>query len=219
MVLSAVLLVLVFSANILALRLLSEVRALNTSQFAFSFFTVALPRRASDEAQNVAVASWLRLAPRRIVIFVEAQEDCPSWVSLSPVIQCKAASCRHNLYRAVTLDCVFQQMQASGVEEVVVFVNSDIVLSHDFTLAVTRTLSEVPGTFVIVGERRDVSLSAVLDAVRTQGWDAGVQYLASNTPLHGIWGLDYFVFRSMVPSIPNFMVGVPRWDNFLMWYV
>jgi hypothetical protein len=96
-------------------------------------------------------------------------------------------------------------------------VNADIVLLDDFGEAVRR-LSSVFDAFLMIGECRDLAVTAGLradePAVRAQLRRRAHQ----EGRLRGWAALDYFVFqRELFDPLPPFLIGRACFDNWLVW--
>ena len=72
----------------------------------------------------------------------------------------------------------------------------------------------------MAGQRWDVDLREPIDFLH-EGWEAELRKLAQETDRQRPpqW-IDYFVFRKglFYGRIPEFVIGRPGWDNWLLWY-
>jgi len=93
------------------------------------------------------------------------------------------------------------------------------VLLDDFLRAVRR-IAEDPAPFLMAGRRWDVDIREPID-FRAVDWQARIDQLAKRTNHQrpAQW-IDYFVFRRGLfeKQIPEFVVGRPGWDNWLLWH-
>jgi len=86
-----------------------------------------------------------------------------------------------------------------------------------------RAVQRVSGSFdrfLMAGRRWDVEIDGSLDFERAD-WEAELRRLAlkTNKQRPPQW-IDYFVFRRGLYSgkLPDFLIGRPGWDNWLLWY-
>jgi hypothetical protein len=97
-------------------------------------------------------------------------------------------------------------------------VNCDIVLMADFLEAVRRVRA-MKERFLMAGRRWDVDVTEPLDFERD--WETRLRQLAlrTNRQRPAQW-IDYFVFPKGLyyRQIPEFVIGRPGWDNWLLWY-
>ena len=95
------------------------------------------------------------------------------------------------------------------------YVNADIILLDDFLPALDMVRKK---SFLVVGQRWDLDITGPLDFAG-DGWEkALLAGVAEQGKLHGISGIDYFVFpRGLYRDIPPFAVGRTTWDNWLIY--
>jgi hypothetical protein len=98
--------------------------------------------------------------------------------------------------------------------------NADILLTDDF-LAASSRLSQLRERSLMGGRRCDLDLKAPLDFSRPD-WRESVRALARERgKLRPPQWIDYFVFpRDLLRGqVPDFAVGRPGYDNWLLWKV
>src|SRR5262249_18442260 len=95
----------------------------------------------------------------------------------------------------------------------------DILLKSDFLSAV-QSVTRSFQSFLMAGRRWDVDITTPLDFAKTD-WEKDVHQLAvkTNQQKPPKW-IDYFVFRKELfyKQIPEFVIGRPGWDNWLIWH-
>lgn len=98
------------------------------------------------------------------------------------------------------------------------YVNSDIIFVSPLE-NIFRDLDYLSNGWMLVGQRIDINISSILPF--NEGWDSELRQLAlSNGVLHGKAGIDYFIFpRKLEIQMPNFAVGRPGWDSWLIYNV
>ena len=167
--------------------------------------------------QRNAIRSWRRLHPDAEIILVGDDEGTAE--------VCKELGIRHindvkrNKYGTKYLAGIYDQVQEVARHEILCHVNCDIILMSDFTAAAQSVL-KTHERFLMAGQRWDVDMRSLLDFGQVD-WEATLRRLASETnhqrPKQWI---DYFLFRRGLyyKKIPEFVIGRPGWDNWLLWY-
>ncbi len=112
------------------------------------------------------------------------------------------------------LNSAFEQAQAIASNQFVCYVNADIILTPDITHAVSR----LPfSKFLMVGRRWNMDIMSALDFEDPDWLEKLEQQREQKGILHTPAGIDYFVFpRGSLERMPDFAVGRPRWDNWLI---
>jgi len=87
-------------------------------------------------------------------------------------------------------------------------------------LRAVQRFSESEGSFLMAGRRWDVEIDRPLN-FESADWEAELRRLAlkTNRQRPAQW-IDYFVYRKGLYSgkLPDFFIGRPGWDNWLLWY-
>lgn len=126
---------------------------------------------------------------------------------------------RKNRYGTKYLASIYDQAQELARHNLLCHVNCDILLLDDFPRAVER-VAGAPEPFLLAGRRWDVDIRQPL-AFETSAWQDEVRKLAihTNRQRPSQW-IDYFVFRKglFYKQIPEFVIGRPGWDNWLLWF-
>lgn len=121
-----------------------------------------------------------------------------------------------NEFNTPLLDSAFRLAREHARNELICYVNSDIILLGDFLTAVHKVPFD---DFLMAGRRWNVSITESLDFGRT-GWEAELRELVARSgTLYTQYGSDYFVLRrnSALVELPPFAVGRPRWDNWMLY--
>jgi hypothetical protein len=124
---------------------------------------------------------------------------------------------KRDMFGTPLVSDVFKQGELHAEEDIIVYVNSDIILMDDFVLAVNRAAQEFPGPFLVVGQRTDLDITEPL--MFSEGWGDRLRTDAKqHGTLHQQAGIDYFVYRKdILGEIPAFALGRWRWDNWIVW--
>jgi len=167
--------------------------------------------------QRNALRSWQRVHPdAEIILFGDdagAAEVCRE-LGIRHVPQV-----RKNRFGTKYLAGIYDQAQALARHDILCHVNCDILLLDDFLPALQRIAAQ-PSPFLMAGRRWDVDIREPLDFTRAD-WPGQVRNLAlrTNHQRPPQW-IDYFAFRRGLfrNRIPEFVIGRPGWDNWLLWY-
>src|SRR6266403_1369621 len=170
-----------------------------------------------DLIQRNAIRSWRRLHPEVEIILVGDDAGAAE--------VCKEFGIRHiehvekNRYGTKYLASIYDQVQEAARHEILCHVNCDIVLMSDFVAAARSVVSQTD-RFLMAGRRWDVDLQHALDLAETN-WETSLRQLArkTNRPRPAQW-FDYFLFSKGLyyKKVPEFVIGRPGWDNWLLWY-
>jgi hypothetical protein len=167
--------------------------------------------------QRNALRSWQRVHPDAEVILFGDDAGAAE--------ACRELGIRHmpdvrvNRHGTKYLAGMYDQAQELARHELLCHVNCDILLLDDFLPALQRIAAQ-PLSFLMAGRRWDVDIREPLDFNRSD-WPAQVRDLAlrTNRQRPAQW-IDYFAFRKGLfrDRIPEFVIGRPGWDNWLLWY-
>jgi hypothetical protein len=167
--------------------------------------------------QRNALRSWQRVHPE-VEILLFGDDAGAAGVCTELGIR-HVPAVRKNRYGTKYLASIYDQAQELARHDLLCHVNCDILLLDDFLRAVQRVAS-ASGPFLLAGRRWDVDIRAPL-LFETSGWQDEVRKLAiqTNRQRPSQW-IDYFVFRKGLfhKQIPEFVIGRPGWDNWLLWY-
>ena len=170
-----------------------------------------------DVIQRNALRSWQQIDPDvEVLLFGDdagAAEVCRELgVRHVPNV-------RKNPHGTKYLASLYEQAQELARHDLLCHVNCDIVLLEDFRQAL-QTVAGKSSPFLMAGRRWDVDIREPLDFSRSD-WRMEVRELAlrANRQRPSQW-IDYFVFRRGLfrDRIPEFVIGRPGWDNWLLWY-
>jgi hypothetical protein len=183
-----------------------------------TILTTAKPFRGPIAViQRNAIRSWQRLHPGvEVILFGDdpgAAEACRE-LGIRQVPEVKKNS--HGTHYVASF---FDQAQEIAAHDVLCYVNCDIILMSDFRRALESVI-KLQKNFLLAGRRWDVDIQVLLDFQR-EGWEDAVRYLAhqTNRQRPAQW-IDYFVFSKGLyhKKVPEFVIGRPGWDNWLIWF-
>lgn len=164
--------------------------------------------------QYNAIKSWTLLQPSCEIMLFGDEEGTAKVANEFGLKHIENIS--RNANGTPLLDNLFEQAQALSSYDQLCFINSDIILTSDFMLALNR-LNSTKKQFLMVGQRWDVDINEQINF--ELGWDNRIKsYTRENGQLHPQTGIDYFVFKKdMLGNIPPFAIGRPGYDNWLLY--
>ncbi len=179
-----------------------------------TIFTTPKPFRGHDGLMQMnALRSWASLHPRvEILVFGDehgAIEAC------AEVGARNAGGVRRNSYGTPLVSDIFEKGQALAKNDLVCYVNADILLFDDF-MEVVGSAGKLDYPFLVGGQRWDVDVAGRLDFSKSSV-EALRERVLREGHLHPPCGIDYFVFpKGFLRGLPPFAVGRMRWDNWLI---
>ena len=183
-----------------------------------TFFSTPKPFQGHiDVIQRNAIRSWQRIHPDvEILLF---GDDAGAAEACRELGICHLPTVRKNSHGTKYLASIYDQAQEAARHDLLCHVNCDILLLDDFFRTV-ETIAHQTSPFLMAGRRWDVDIHEPLDFAQPE-WSSRVRDLAlrTNRRRPAQW-IDYFVFRKglFYQRIPQFVIGRPGWDNWLLWY-
>jgi hypothetical protein len=97
------------------------------------------------------------------------------------------------------------------------YVNADIILMSDLVEA-AHTVAALKRDFLLIGQRWNLELTKPYDF--SGEWESRLRAeVTQNGVLYSPWGIDYFVFpRHLYTQVPDFTIGRPAWDNWMVYH-
>ena len=183
-----------------------------------TFFSTAKPFRGHiDVIQRNALRSWQQVDPDVEILLIGDDGGAEQ--------ACRELNIRHlpnvrkNRYGTKYLASIFDQAAELARHDLLCYVNCDILFLSDFR-RVLELVDRMATPFLMAGRRWDVDIREPVDFAQP-GWQTEVRDLAlrANRQRPPQW-IDYFVFRRSLfhNRIPEFVIGRPGWDNWLLWY-
>ena len=164
--------------------------------------------------QRNAIQSWKLICPECEIILVgndEGTAEVASEMGLRHVPDIAT-----NQHGTPLVSGIFQAAQRLASNDILGYVNADIMLTGDFIQAVDQVIS-ISDRFLMVGQRWDVDIKTPWD-FDTAGWESRLQeFVKERGTLHPKTGMDFFVFpRELYETVPPFAIGRTAWDNWLV---
>lgn len=177
-----------------------------------TFFAVPKPFKGHiGKIQKNAINSWRYVAPDCQIILFGNEYGVEQFASEHNLIH--VPNVKTNDYGTPQLDYVFEKAQAISNNNIMVYVNADIIFLKDLVNA----MHKVPfNNFVLTGRRNDLDLDREI-SFEESSYNWITEYARCNSKMATPSGMDFFVFtRGSVGNIPPFTVGRKGWDN---WFI
>lgn len=171
-----------------------------------------------DRIQRNAISSWLHLNPQCEILLCEDEEGTTKNVArelgVGYIPQVKTTE-----FGTPLISDVFQKAQELASYDILAQINTDIILMNDFPSAVKSVQSLIESRpFLMVGRRWDLVVSELIDFDQQGNWKSIIhKNLLESGTLHGLSGMDYWVFKKGTLNPPGFVVGRPGIDSWLVY--
>lgn len=162
--------------------------------------------------QANALASWSRLPGCQVVLCGDS-EGIAEAASEFKAVHLPSVEC--NAFGTPLLSSIFTSVRRIASNELMTYVNGDIMLFADF-LAAARHVHQ--RNALLVGRRTNLDIHERLDDTAPD-WEASLRSRAlQQGVLAPASGIDYMTFRTDSPLtlLPPFAVGRPAWDNWIV---
>ena len=173
---------------------------------------LAMPKPFHGHAgliQRNAIASWTKLQPRPEVILFGHEEgaaECARELGLIHI-----AEVARNRYGTPLLAGIFAEGERRASNELLAYVNADIILAAEFLAGVEKVRQTFP-EFLAVGRRTNLEVSEPLDF--SEGWGERLkERVRREGALESHTAIDCFVFRrGTYREVPPLAIGfgLPR---------
>lgn len=180
-----------------------------------TLFTTLKPFRDPHIAmiQENAIKSWIAIEPHCEVILLgrdEGVKEIAKRLHIAHIPDIETVNGKLPL-----IPSLFSAAKRIARFPILCYLNGDIILLDNFLTAVKR-VAAYHQSFLGVGRRWDVDISTPLSFKGK--WQQELKRLvAQQGSLHGVSGIDYFVFpKKTFPSIPPIVVGRGGWDNWMI---
>jgi hypothetical protein len=179
-----------------------------------TIFTLPKPFAGdTGRIQRNAVRSWKRLDPDCQIFLCGNEPELDDAAAQLGVGRATDIECTE--FGTPLVSSAFNRVAELSSHDVLCYANADLIFLPDFLAATRSVVSELP-RFLIVGECWDVSVEGEL----SEGDYAALRERASTggTPRGPEW-IDFFAFqKGTIGPLPDFAVGRPGWDNWMIWH-
>jgi hypothetical protein len=115
------------------------------------------------------------------------------------------------------LSDMFNKAQEIAKNDILTFINADIILPFNFVEPI-KIIKTKLSKFLIVGYRWDIDITKKINFNNFNYNDVLWSKLIKKAKRHSSSGIDYFIFKkNTFPNLPNFVVGRPGYDNWIIW--
>jgi hypothetical protein len=186
-----------------------------------TIFTIPKPFEGdTGRIQQNAVRSWKGLAPDGQVILCGDAADLDEAASRLEVD--RGTGIASTKFGTPLVSSAFARAAELSRHDVLCFANADLIFLPELLTAIKSVLSEQQEP-LIVGECWDVSVqeeASEEDFVAGSPWlDALRRRASTEGTARGPEWIDFFVFRKdTIGPLPDFAVGRPSWDNWMIWH-
>ncbi len=183
---------------------------------ALTFFTV--PKSFEGRTgviQRNALRSWKELGPDCQVIVCGDEVGIGEIAAELGVDQVPLIA--RNEFGTPLIGSAFHLVEEIAMHDVLCYANADIVFFPDLLDAVRRIATR-KRRFLVVGETWDLEVEDELP-VQQEDWEASLRRrVAAEGVVREPEAIDFFAFRrGTIGPLPEFAVGRPGWDNWLIW--
>lgn len=178
-----------------------------------TLFTIPKPFRGHIAViQRNAIRSWTLLRPPCEIILFGDEEGTAETAQEFRLHHVPEVA--RNEYGTPLVNDLFEKAQRLATNDLLCYVNADIILMSDFLWAVEQ-VARRKHRFLMVGQRWNVEVKEPLDF--EPHWEEQLRTsVTQRGKLLGVGGMDYFVFpRGLLGKIPPFAIGRPGWDNWM----
>jgi hypothetical protein len=162
--------------------------------------------------QSNAIRSWKEIHSD-VEIFICGNDDGVAEFAKSENLR-HIANVKTTVEGTPILDSIFRQVANQAKNQVLCFVNTDIILFDDVLKPLNRMSYK---DYLIVGPRYNVDIEEEIVFDGVGNWKKYVLDLVDLNKNSGRFGSDFFIFpkTSVCTNIPPFAVGRPAWDNWM----
>ena len=162
--------------------------------------------------QRNAIRSWLQQSCKPEVVLFCTDEGVAEVSAELGVQHCP--SIESNRFGTPLVSSAFKIAQERARTPLMMYTNADMIYPTDLAIASSQLKTN---EFLACGRRWDVDITEEID-FREPDWHISVlDKLKANGKLHAPAGSDYFIFPRGLVQMPEFAVGRPGWDNWLIY--
>jgi len=165
--------------------------------------------------QRNAIKSWTLLSPKPEIILMGNDAGVAQYAAEMGLRH--IAEVRKNEFGTPLVSDLFARAQEEASNDVLMYINSDIILLDDFMTALGNVRQRFD-EFLMVGQRWNTPITSEIDFGIVRWREQLREFVNQNSVLFATCGIDYFVFTHGLWSvIPDFGIGRSAWDNWLVW--
>jgi hypothetical protein len=165
--------------------------------------------------QRNAITSWTKVSPRpEIILFghEKGAAECASELNLVHI-----AEVARNRFGTPLLADIFKQAESRAQNDVLAYVNADIILPKEFMAGMEGVRQKFP-QFLAVGRRTNLEVREPIEF--TEGWEARLrERVGREGVLESHTGIDFFAFpRGTYRDVPPLAIGRVWFDQWCIKY-
>ena len=169
-----------------------------------------------DTIQKNALRSWRQLSDEIEIIIFGNSNGAKEISDEVKGIYYPDVKCSKN--GVPLLSDLFRKANSISSFDILLFVNSDILLPGSITEVIKKANNKF-SKFLLVGHRWDLEVKKLINFKNldspSEVWKMCRKKGKKDSPA----AMDYFIFRkNSLKQIPDFVVGRPGYDNWLIWY-
>lgn len=178
-----------------------------------SIFTIPKPFHGHNRIiQRNAIKSWLQLTPTcEIILFGDddgvAETAHELGVKHIPAVE-------KNEFGTPLLSSAFSIAQKIAQYDLLMYANADVIFFQNLIEAIRRIDKPF---FLLCGRRWDLDVTEEIDFEDSEWTGKLNERVKKQGKLHGLSGMDYFIFPRNLVNMPPFAVGRPGWDTWLIY--
>lgn len=169
-----------------------------------------------DVIQHNAIQSWTLLQPRPEIILVGDDSGVAGAARRHGCIHVQGLA--RNEYGTPLISSIFSLAQEAASNDILCYINSDIILLSDFIPAISAALEWMKEErYLFVGRKTTVDISEPIDFADND-WTGALRERAAASGRQGTYDSDFFVFRKgMLRDVPPFAIGRCYWTQWFMY--
>lgn len=178
-----------------------------------TIFTIPKPFKGHSKIiQRNAIKSWMQLKPKCEIILFGNDEGV---AETSHEFNIKhIPEVEKNEFGTPLLSSAFGLAQKLASHDTLMYVNADIIFMPDIMTAIRKIEKK---EFLICGRRWDLNILEEIDFKKDTWITMLLKDIKTKGVLHGMSGMDYFIFPKNLINMPAFAVGRPGWDTWLIY--
>ena len=169
-----------------------------------------------DIIQKNAIRSWRSLSSEiEIIIFGDSlgAKDIANEVD---AIHYPHVKCSKN--GVPLLSDLFYRANILSSFNILTFINADIILPGNFLKSV-KIVDKQVSNFLTIGHRWDLDVKKEINFNKRETANLFWEMSKANSKKNSPAAIDFFVFKKdSLKKIPDFVIGRPGYDNWLIWY-
>lgn len=164
--------------------------------------------------QENAIKSWISIIhPRPQIILLGDEKGAKDICTKYNLIH--IPHIRENNFGTPLLDDVFKKAQGRAANDVMVYINSDIILADNLNKIASK-LARKHKQFLASGRRYELQINKSINF--KSNWRKIFLKKRNEKNLKNSAWLDYFIFtKGILKDIPPFALGRTFWDKWLLW--